>query len=361
MRWLRSAVSAAAGAVGAVAIAAIGVLGACAGPAAELRDVPSAGFASAADFAGADRTLTGFDAAVPGGDWRAGDEVLFGLRLARDGACRHWLLHLRLVEPVARARGGGADGAGGGAALPPFDWPLRVNGVDTVFASTACRVVATVADADGSVLGRSEPLLPRDFLAGGFADACRLVAARRAQRAEHDAAAGTGGNGGRDGGDAFYRGVDVLPFARATVAAVALLRVVEEDGVLAPLLWHVVERPSLWSVVTALGVRVLLRPRFHAAEPSPSPVAAAGPAWRVPMTLVVNDAPALLTELYVVPSAPPFALCGGIVAAMARHPTDPTLEFSLLLLAARRGPDRPAPPAPSLGGTPVESRTRSGR
>jgi hypothetical protein len=313
-------------------IALAALLAGCAGPAAELREGQSLGFASGADFPGASAMLAGFDAPVADGEWRVGDEVLLGLRLARDGACRHWLLHLRLAEPLAREPG--ADSA----PLPPVAWPLRVNGVDTVVASAACRVHATVADADGAALGRCEPLLPRDLLAAGFADACRLVGARRAQRAEAGASGRDEGAGGGDGGDAFYRGVDVQPLARATVAAVALLQVVQEDGVLAPLLWEVVERPSLWSVVTSLGVRALLRPRFHDAEPTPSPVAAAGSAWRVPMTLLVNDDPALLTELYVVPSAPPFALCGGIVAAMARHPTDPSLELSLVLLAARRGP-----------------------
>ena len=55
------------------------------------------------------------------------------------------------------------------------------------------------------------------------------------------------------------------------------------------------------------------------------------------MRLLVNDAPGLDAELLVGCSEQPFALCGAILSAVARHPTDPGREFSMLLLAARRG------------------------
>lgn len=294
----------------------------------ELRVVGPASFAAPEDFPGAAVLLTpapapspaaDADADPPGERWLAGDEVLFGLRLERAGTRRHWLLHLRLTEPFAVARPGEDDA--GRTRLPPVTWWLRVNGVETPFVSAQCRVLATVADEHGNVLERSEPLLPRDFLARGFAEACELVAQRRLAAAGAD----------------FYRAADVQPFAQATVAAIALLEVVQADAVLAPLLWHVVDRPSIWSVVTNLGVEVTVRPRFHAAEPAPSPAAVGPSTWRVPMALLVNGDNALLADLYVAPSAPPLALCGGVVAALARHPSDPGLEFSLVLLGARRG------------------------
>jgi hypothetical protein len=321
---------------------------ACAAPRPELRLPVASGFATAADFPAAAALLAGFDApAAPGDDaWRAGDEVLYGLRLVRGDTVRHWLLHLRLTEPAAIARAG--DAGAERDPLPPVDWSLRVNGVATPFTSARCRVLATVMDEHGTAIGRSEPLLPRDFLAHGFARACELVGERRAALAATTPAAGgepgdpnasaDGGDGGTDGDDGFYRGLDVQPFARATVAAVALLQVVQEDDVLAPLLWQVVEAPSVWSVLTGLGVRVMLRPRFHAAETMPSPAQPDRACWRVPMRLFVNDSLALLCDVCAVPSAPPFALCGGIVAALARHPTDPGVAFSLVLLGARRGP-----------------------
>lgn len=306
------------------------LLAACQGPGvAEVRLPLAEGLATPAAFPGARAILDGFDGAV-GADlatWQAGDEVLFGLRLCRDGEVRHWLLHLRLIEPIAIARPG--DDVPPPAALPHLMWSLRVNGVDQEFVSAACRVLATVCDADGNVLGRSEPVLPRDFLARGFTRACERVAARHGRVARS-----------RDADDR-AAATDVQPFAEATVAAVALLQVVQEDTVLAPLLWQVVDRPSLWSVVSHLGARVLLRPAFERAAPAPSPVAMAPIAWRVPLALSVNDQPVLQTDLFVVPAARPLALCAGVVGAIARHPRHADREFSLVLLAARVARDRP--------------------
>ncbi len=281
--------------------------------------------ATAADFPGGPSVLEGFDALEPGSTWRAGDEVLFGLRLRRGQTARHWLLHLRVTEPVAIARDG--DELARGKHLPPVEWTIRINGEAQRFSSARCRALATVLDARGNVLGRSEPQLPRDFLAGGFGAACELVAQGAQRRARGDQVA------------AFYRGLEMRPFSDATVTAVALLQVVQDDDVLSPLLWEVIERPSLWSIVANLGARVILRPRFHAAVERASAVPAVAPtAWQVPMSLLVNDETVLVVDLFVTPSAPPVALCGGVLGAIARHPRDADVEFSLLLLAARRGP-----------------------
>jgi len=279
----------------------------------------------AADFPAASSVLSGFDAVVPGGDWRAGDELLYGIRLARGGERRHWLLHLRLTEPRAIARDGESAQLDGFAA--PTRWSIGVNGREMSFTSDVCRALATVHDADGAVLGRSEPLLQRDFLAAGFAEACAAVVARRQAP------------GPAPDDSAFYRGVDAAPFARATIAAIALLQVVQEDRVLAKILWEVVQKPSAWSVLTNLGVRVVIQPRFHEAVPvDPAAAGGHGSAFVVPMALRVNDQPALDVALTVVPSAVPLALGGGVVAATARHPGDAGVEMAMLLLAARRGP-----------------------
>jgi hypothetical protein len=308
---------------------ALALLAACQSPAVpELRLDRAGAPIAPADFPGAAALLQGFDpvsAASP--EWRAGDEVLFGLRLRVGERLRHWLLHLRVTEPLALARAG--DEAEPDGLQPPLSWTLNVNDAPQRFDSRRARVLLTVCDAFGQVLARSEPELPRDLLARGFAAACELVQAR--QRSQPQSI----------GTDAFYQDLDLQPLAEATVCAVALLQVVQEDKVLAPLLWEVIERPSVWSVLSNLGARVVLRPRFHAAVEVP--IHAAGQpaqAWRVPMTLLVNDAAVLSTELVVADAAPPFALAGGILGATARHPADAGREFALQLLAARRGPDQ---------------------
>ncbi|MBL8756003.1 MAG: hypothetical protein JNK15_22095 [Planctomycetes bacterium] len=298
---------------------ALGALAACAvAPRPDVDTGARSAFGAADDYPGAGAILAGFDAGAVDAAWRAGDEVLFGLRLERDGSHRNWLLHVRLIEPQAFVPGRAAE------PVPAAAWNLRVNGVEQTFRSGCCRVLATVYDADGNVLGRTEPVLPRDFLATGFARACERI----------DAARGRRGHG---------RSVDLLaddddPFAAATVSAMALLAVVQEDPVLAPLLWEVVDKPNLWSVVRRLGAHVLVQPMFKDARRAPSPVPAAGPrVHRVPVSLSVNEVAALETELLVRPAVPPFGLCGGIVAAMAWHPRHRDRMFTMVLLAARRG------------------------
>jgi hypothetical protein len=302
------------------------VLACCTASAPEVRLVAVPEHLSADAFPGANGLLRGFEARASDTEWRAGDEVLYGLRLRNGAQARHWMLHLRVTEPLAIARED--DGLTAGNPLPPLEWSIRINGEPREFRSRRCRVVATVTDQAGQVLGRSEPLLPRDLLEHGFSKACELVQQRftRPETAH---------------GEAFYEGMDVRPLADATVCTIALLQVVQQDAVLAPLLWEVVERPSFWSVVSNLGARIVLRPRFHAASEAPSPLDTdVGDVWRVPMSLVINDVPALHADLLVGTTAPPFALCGGVLLIAARHPSRADVEFSCLLLGARRGPDR---------------------
>lgn len=301
------------------------VLASCSTSAPEVRLVAACEHLSADSFPGALGLLRGFDAIASDTAWRSGDEVLYGLRLRVGAQARHWMLHLRVTEPLAIAHE--HDEVAAGEPLPPLEWSIRINGEAHEFQSRRCRVVATVTDRAGQFLDRSAPLLPRDFLDRGFAKACGLVRQRFAERPETAR------------GEAFYQGMDLRPLADATVCTIALLQVVQEDAVLAPLLWEVVEQPSFWSIVTNFGARIVLRPRFHAATEAPSPLESdAGDVWRVPMSLVINDVPALHADLLVGATAPPFALCGGVLGLTARHPTHADVEFSCLLLGARRGP-----------------------
>lgn len=291
-------------------LASCWLLGACQGPTQSALASPVQVDIPDGAFPGAAAVLSGFDAPEPESPWRVGDQALFGLRLLTSGQEQDWLLHLRLAAPIGAERS--------------IRWPLRVNGQERVYNSRPAPVELGVYDGAGRLLGSSSVLAPADFLATGFAAACDLVRVR--QQAMPDAVHGI----------AFYEGLDVEPLARATVSAMALLRVVEDDPVLAPLLWQVLERPSLWSVLGSFGAHLVVRPRFHAAVELPA--TSFGRPWRVPLQLLVNDAPALLVDATVGPTSPPFGLVGGIVAAVARHPRDPGRTLMLRLLAARRGP-----------------------
>jgi len=286
------------------------LLASCQAPATVV--LPEARTVSSTEFPAPRHLLRGFDYRLPAGPWHVGDEVLFGLRLRRDGDVRHWLLQLRVTEVEA------VDAEG--KKLPPVDWSLRINGEIETFASELCRAEVVVMDERGKELGRSRPVLPRDFLSRGMAGACQLVHNRMRGRSA-----------------SVRRKLDMRPLAEATVSAVALLQVVQDDSVLAPILWQVIEKPSLWSVVSSLGVDVMMRPSFHNATKADSPVPGLRePTWRLPIALEVNSTPALNLDLFVTDSTPPFTPAGGLLGATARHPTNPTLDFSLLLLSARR-------------------------
>ncbi|MCA8964910.1 MAG: hypothetical protein H6838_11270 [Planctomycetes bacterium] len=293
---------------------ALGLLlvSACAG-APNVNLAPGPASLTAAEFPGAARLLDGFSPFTFASEWVPGDTVLYGLRLRRGDQQQRWLLRLHLDEVDA-----------GGA---PLRWDLQVNGGLQRFESALSRVTATVADADGNVLGGSRPQMPRDFLARGFAPACEQV---RAYREDHPEA---------EAGQGFYEGVDARLLAEAVVSAMALLDTVRNDPLLSPILWQVVQRPSLLSVIGNLGVSVVVQPRFLRATETVPPISEMphGAVWRVPIDLFVNDAPALVAELVVGTSLPPFGVGGGILAAIARHPSDPEVEFEVLLLAARRG------------------------
>ena len=304
----------------------LGCLAACASaPQTEVALDPPVLAITAADFPGASRLLSGFgpDAGEP--EWGAGDAVLYGLRLRHGGSERHWLLHVEVEEPEAFAV---AAEPGKAAVLhEPVTWPIKVNGEATQFHSRLCKVLVTVADGDGNVLARSHPLLPRDFLQHGFAPACGAVLELLDGRPwlRHHSH--------------FYSLLDERQLAESVVCALALLQVVQGDEVLSPLLWEVVQRPSLLSLIGNFGASVVVQPLFHSTERATPPrgLPVAGPAWRVPMRLFVNDTPSLDIELLVGRTEQPFALCGAILAAVARNPTDRGREFSMLLLAARRG------------------------
>jgi hypothetical protein len=55
----------------------------------------------------------------------------------------------------------------------------------------------------------------------------------------------------------------------------------------------------------------------------------------IPLRVDVNGSPALFADLLATDPRRPLALCGGMVAIAAHHPTDSGIHFDAQLLAAR--------------------------
>src|SRR5262249_50271962 len=103
------------------------------------------------------------------------------------------------------------------------------------------------------------------------------------------------------------------------------------DPVLTEQLFAIADRPSLWSVVTSFGVAI--ERRGGALGPWREATDAAA-ARALPLDVLVNEAPSLWADLLCGGSKPPFALCAGVLGAVARHATDPQRYAVLRLLAA---------------------------
>jgi hypothetical protein len=103
---------------------------------------------------------------------------------------------------------------------------------------------------------------------------------------------------------------------------VALLTLAEADELLSDLLWDVIRKPSLFSLIAHLGAKVSLAPDYTKSERldvAPAGVELPGPFRSLPVT--INGRVALILELVVTDPQPPASITSGIVAFVGRHPT----------------------------------------
>ncbi|MCR9247644.1 MAG: hypothetical protein NXI31_21675 [bacterium] len=282
------------------------------------------------DFPGAARLMAGFDHRSEQPFWQSGDQLLFGLRLQRGEEFRRWLLLLEVVVGDGMPRPAGAD-----ESFPKFElfekrqWSYhamvkgerRKIGVD----SRTALVSVVVHDENAKPLGKSLVKLPAELMGKG------LLPGIEAARA-HQSQGGTF--------EEFESLEEVRPMAEGLIALIALLDVVQNDEVLEDYFWEVVQKPSIWSVIAGFGVRASLTASLEKSVPVqalPAPLPPTVKAFAMPLRVDVNDTAALVADVIAVDAQRPYALCGGIIAATARHPSIEDLTFGVQLLAARLG------------------------
>lgn len=273
-----------------------------------------------AQFPGA---RTGFDDRSPDAAWDGNDEVLFALRLRKGAEVHRWLLHLEVVlgEHLIARVDNDPDHRIELWETRTWTWTETHDGTsqDVTTTSRMLPVLVTIRDQHGARLDHSLVKLPANLLGRGL-----LPAIERARHADPEPLAGDASR----------------PMVEAMIATMALLHVVQQDDVLADYFWQVVEKPGLWSVLTHLGVQATMTMPFEQSLPAtrlPAGLPPVDRAFVVPLRIEVNGHPALLADVVAVDAARPYALCGGMVAAVARHPTRPEITFELQLLAARLG------------------------
>jgi len=281
--------------------------------------------ADPAAFPGAAAVLDGFDPFADANDLRVGDRCLLGFSFRNGAALRHWLLDFDVIE-AEHGVVGKLDHSGGEFrfAFTQSMW-VSMGGRPFQVTSRVCRVRVRVLDDAGRELGDSVLELPRDFLEIGFLPGCR--AARAWSNTTGAAVEATAAL--------------AKEYAGPLIALMQLLQFVQQDQTLSPLFWQVVRMPSLWSLISSFGVSANLHVDASAAIPAgrgPAHLAWCGDTWVLPMAVEVNGDPALYCQFLVGRAAPPLLPIGGVVGAEGRHPTDPDCWFTLVLLAARRGP-----------------------
>lgn len=117
----------------------------------------------------------------------------------------------------------------------------------------------------------------------------------------------------------------------------ALFKILQTNPVTRQILFEVLALPSWWSILTRWGVQVTFTVDFFAAERVELAGDAARELWSVPVVLRLNDQPSLLAHVIVGPSGSPEGAVAGIHGLVARHPSDPSRQVTVRLVASARG------------------------
>jgi hypothetical protein len=275
-----------------------------------------------AEFPGA---TTGFDDRRDDDAWDGSDQVVFALRLRKGAEVHRWLLTLDVIlgeNLIAMVDGGKQRISLWQDKTWTYEWTENGKATEQSVTSKMLPVGVTVHDEAGRKLSNSVVKLPSRLLGRGLLPAIETsfeIAARQGQAPTE---------------------ADGRPLIEAMLGMMSLLNVVQEDDALADYFWQVVEKPSVWSLITGLGARASMSMPFEQSLPAtrlPANLPPTEPAYVVPVRIDVNGSPALLADVVAVDARRPYALCGGMVAAVARHPSNPDITFELQLIAAHCG------------------------
>jgi hypothetical protein len=122
-------------------------------------------------------------------------------------------------------------------------------------------------------------------------------------------------------------------------AMMAYFNAVGETPNLDSILLKVLNFPSLWSIVKHGGITAGLW--FHLDDIRPVALPARwnlpgdAPVYTLPMSIELNDRPAINATLLVTDPRPPLLACGGIVGFIAENPVDSQNYMTLQVISAR--------------------------
>ena len=272
-----------------------------------------------AEFPGAASLLTGSAPIDPASDFRVGDAVLFGL-VIDDGEQRRYrmlqlevaslmpaAIHLDVGDRTMVVKRNTSTLSFKGTRKAQRDGREVTEPVVREISATPVRLRLGLYDADGTKLSESTAVVFEELLTSGLLPLSQ-------SEVDFDSSIGS------------------------TCLLFTLQQLGKDDSTLHSLLFSVVDAPSILSVVMNLGVEVVISSLLGSEGPTLAVGERTVPTRVLPVQIEVNGDCALVAHLVCCESQLPAAIAGGVLGAVARHPSEPARIAVLRLLAIRRGP-----------------------
>jgi hypothetical protein len=279
----------------------------------------------------------------------AGDELLYGICLHVGDTRKTWYLKIQVLDLLEKRQPHGRSCPAFEVRVRPGKaqlaerrksslaiWAALKSGEAELATETKARIRVTAIDANGKILSTAESEESSTFLTNGLLPACksgfaqrdvmrgRVALGRSAPILELDRKAFA----------------DVQAAACGVAACQSFFRTLRSNPATKDILYEVIALPSLWSVITNLGVNVSFEADFFAAERVRQGQLsnANRELWSVPCNLQLNGQPALLARIVAGPSGSPDAAAAGIFAIVGQHPSSPDRRLNVQLLGSRHVP-----------------------
>lgn len=271
--------------------------------------------------------LSGISPAADSKAAAPGDFVVVLITLRQGNATKQWLTRFE-VSPMTEKERGEAGKAGQVLTLTASE--TRKYEFDLT-ANVALDILAAGPFVEGEkppVKGKqARTLISSELLGLGLDEACRMLVSRKAVDASSKSPAPA------------WSEEEQRTFLGSVPALVAFVQGVQSTPGLAEILWAVMEKPSVWSLIKNrghigvginLGDAVVIEPR----------------TWTLPgrslfgmdVNLAINAQPAVWLLLVVTAPRPPLVTTAGIVGILARPPGKTDKRMDLQLIAAGRAP-----------------------
>jgi hypothetical protein len=275
-----------------------------------------------------------FASSVSGQGARDGDAVTFLVSLSDERSERQWLVDLEVADLNESER----------TTKPPPDYSVTPSaGGPEIRFSNAHRLALEIRTTGPFTADLSDPtpptarartLLSPDLLGLGLDQSCRLIAEITAR------------NGPNPNLKPALSPEENRTMAGMLPALAAFFDTTQRTPGVREILWDILVKPSLWSIVRRKGrvdTGLDISDIPARLDPAPWRTITATEVYRMPLTVKLNDRPALVSALIVTAPRPPLLTCAGIIGIEAEPPDRPGKHLSIRIVASRRTEAVPPP------------------